>query len=199
MNDFFNLIDILNSFKNHFNKFVRNKSEELRHIFAKYLGSHIYTNTDYFRMVNPWVSYSYLKNLFFIDDSTFLNLNLNYFANSNIYEMTREINKILPSFTLFESIFLWYYFSESEDRQTNNIFVFKNLPSVIIPSLINEIYKKHNIKITFSVNLKEFNEYRKQHSIDTIITVENFKIYNNDIPIKNLFFPIPNFQKISPT
>ena len=199
LNDFFNLIDILNSFKNHFNKFVRNKSEELRHIFAKYLGSHIYTNTDYFRMVNPWVSYSYLKNLFFIDDSTFLNLNLNYFANSNIYEMTREINKILPSFTLFESIFLWYYFSESEDRQTNNIFVFKNLPSVIIPSLINEIYKKHNIKITFSVNLKEFNEYRKQHSIDTIITVENFKIYNNDIPIKNLFFPIPNFQKISPT
>lgn len=99
-------IDVLNPFKDHFNKFVRSKSEELRHVFAKYLGSHIYTNTDYFRMVNPWVNYVYLKNIFFIDNSAFLNINLNYFANSNIYEMTREINKILPGFTLFESIFL---------------------------------------------------------------------------------------------
>ncbi|MGL5625576.1 hypothetical protein, partial [Cetobacterium sp.] len=71
-----------------------------------------------------------------------------------------------------------------------------NLPATIIPSLINEIYKKHNIKIIAYMNLKEFKQYKKFNSIDTIITVENFKIYNNNIPIKNLFFPIPNFKKV---
>lgn len=147
-------------------------------------------------MINPWINYSYLKSHFCIDDPAFLNINLIYFANSNIYEMTKEINQILPGFTLFETIFLWYYFSESEHNETNNIFVFKNLPSTIIPSLINEIYKKHNIKINNYVNIREFNEYQKYNHIDSIVMVENFKIYNNNIPVKNLFFPIPNFKKV---
>ncbi|MGL5411323.1 MAG: helix-turn-helix domain-containing protein [Cetobacterium sp.] len=196
LNDFFNMIDSLNPTKDHFDKTVRTKSNELRDIFAKYLGSHIYTNTNFFRIVNPWVNYSYLKILFYIDDSSFLDLNLNYFIDSNICNMTQEIKKILPSFTFFESIFLWYYFSENENKEIKNIFIFKNLPATIIPSLINEIYKKHNIKIIAYMNLKEFKQYKKFNSIDTIITVENFKIYNNNIPIKNLFFPIPNFKKV---
>ncbi|WP_291944670.1 hypothetical protein, partial [Cetobacterium sp.] len=95
----------LNPTKDHFDKTVRTKSNELRDIFAKYLGSHIYTNTNFFRIVNPWVNYSYLKILFYIDDSSFLDLNLNYFIDSNICNMTQEIKKILPSFTFFESIF----------------------------------------------------------------------------------------------
>ena len=197
LDDFFNLIDFINPFKEYVDNFIKSKNEELRDIFAKYLGTHIYTNIEFFRIINPWINYSYLKNQFCIDDPAFLNINLNYFANSNIYEMTREINEILPGFTLFETIFLWYYFSETEHKEENNVFIFKNLPSTIIPSLINEIYKKHNIKINNYINLRELNEYQKYNSIDTIIIVENFKIYNNNIPIKNLFFPIPNFKKVS--
>ena len=196
LNDFFNVIDFIRPSKDYFNKLVRNKSKELRDIFAKYLGQHIYENTNFFRMVDPWVNYSYLKTLFYIDDSTFLNLNLNYFANSNIYEMTKEINESLPGFTLFESIFLWYYLSEIDDKKINNIFVFKNLPETIVPSLIKEIYKKHSIKISEYMNIKDLNEYKKNNYVDTIITVENFRIYNNCIPVKNLFFPIPNFKKV---
>ncbi|MGL5765217.1 MAG: hypothetical protein ACRCX8_06180 [Sarcina sp.] len=196
LNDFFTLIDFLNPFEEYVDNFIKNKNEDLRDIFAKYLGSHIYTNPNFFRMINPWINYSYLKSHFCIDDPAFLNINLIYFANSNIYEMTKEINQILPGFTLFETIFLWYYFSESEHNETNNIFVFKNLPSTIIPSLINEIYKKHNIKINNYVNIREFNEYQKYNHIDSIVMVENFKIYNNNIPVKNLFFPIPNFKKV---
>lgn len=196
LNDFFNLVDSLSPSKDHFYKFTKSTSNEIRDIFAKYLGPHVYSNAIFFRIVNPWIRYNYLKNLFYIDDPTFLNINLNYFANSNIYEMTREINRILPRFTLFESILLWYYFSENNNKKLANIFVFKNLPSTIIPSLINEIYKKHNIKITDYIHFKDFNQYQKTHIIDTIIIVENFTLYSKNIPIKNLFFPIPNFKKM---
>lgn len=197
LNNLFSLIDIFKYSKNNFNKSVHNKSEELRPILAKYIGNNIYKNTDFFHVINPWVNYSFLKNLLRIDDYTFLNLNLNYFANSNIYEMTKEINDISPRFTLFESIFIWYYFSEKKDDKINNIFVFKNLPIRIVPSIVKEIYKKHNIQIISYINVRDFNEYKKKNPIDNIIVIENFIIPNNCIPIKNLFFPIPNFKKVA--
>lgn len=196
LNDFFTLIDIFKYSKGRFNSYIHNKSEKLRPIFAKYIGDNIYKNTDFFHIINPWVNYSHLKSIFHIDDTMFLNLNLNYFVNSNIFEMTREINSILPGFTLFESIFIWYYFTETEDKELNNVFVFKHLPVMIIPSILKEIYKKHSIKISHYINIRDFNEYRKNNSIDNIITVENFTIPNNIVPIKNIFFPIPNYKKV---
>ena len=156
----------------------------------------MYKRKDFFNIIGPWVRYCYLKDLFSVEDYTFLDLNLNYFSNSNITQMTKEINRILPKFTLFESIFIWYYFSETKPKFFNNIFIFKTLPFSIIPLLIEEIYKKHNIKIQTSINIKEFNEYRKSNIIDQIITVENISIVSNQIPIKTLYFPIPNFKKI---
>lgn len=192
----FNLIDLFNYSRNRFEKSIYTKAEEIRPIFAKYIGNRVNISTNFFNLVNPWIKYSYLRNLFFIEDYTFLNLNLNYFSNSNIVEMTREINRILPKFTIFESIFIWYYFSETQSNFTHNLFIFKNLPSSIVPSLVEEIYKKHNIKISNYINVKEFNEYKKYNIINQIITVENIYIFNNQIPIKNLYFPIPNFKKI---
>lgn len=195
----FDLIDIFKYFRSHFNKSIHKKAEEVRSIFAKYLGDHIYKDSNFFHIVNPWINYSYLKDLFLVEDYSFLDLNLNYFANSNIYEMTKEINLTIPKFTLFESIFIWYSFSKVETKKTKNIFVFKYLPKSIIPSLIEEIYKKHNIKICESVDIKDFNNYKKHNVINNIITIEHIKIYGNDIPVKNLFFPIPNYKKIAPT
>lgn len=46
------------------------------------------------------------------------------------------------------------------------------------------------------MHIKEFNNYKKYNTVDQIITVENIHIFNNKIPIKNLYFPIPNFKKI---
>lgn len=199
LSNLFSLIDIFKCSKNDFDISVYNKSTEIRKIFAKYLGNHIYDDPKFFHIVNPWVNYSLLKNLFSIDDPTFLNLNLNYFASSNIYEMTREINEYLPHFTLFESIFIWYYFCKNESNELKNIFVFKDIPTLIVPILTNEIYKKHNVKIFDSVNIKNFNEYKKNNPVDNIITIENLIIYNNNLPIKNLYFPIPNYKRVVPT
>lgn len=195
----FDLIDIFKYFKSRFNKSVHNKAEEIRPIFAKYIGDHVYKDPNFFHIVNPWINYSYLKDLFNIEDYSFLNLNLNYFANSNIDEMTKEINLIIPKFTLFESIFIWYNFSKIETNKNKNIFVFKYLPKSIIPTLVEEIYKKHNIKIYESVDIKDFNHYKKNNTINSIITIENIKIYENNIPVKNLFFPIPNYKRMIPT
>ena len=195
----FDLIDIFKYFRNRFNKFIHNKSKQIQPIFAKYLGNHIYKDPNFFNLINPWVNYSYIKELFHIEDYSFLNLNLSYFNNSNINEMTKEINVVIPKFTLFESIFIWYSFSKPKDQKNKNIFVFKYLPKTIIPTLIEEIYKKHNIKIYESINIKDFNSYKKDNIINSIITIENIKIYENNIPIKNLFFPIPNYKRITPT
>ncbi|MBC2854127.1 helix-turn-helix domain-containing protein [Cetobacterium sp. 2G large] len=193
------LIDIFKYFRSHFNKSIHNKAEEVRPIFAKYLGNHVYTDPNFFHIINPWINYSYLKELFHVDDYSFLNLNLNYFANSNIDEMTKEINLFIPKFTLFESIFVWYSLSKVETEKNRNIFVFKYLPKSIIPTLVEEIYKKHNIKIYESVDIKDFNNYKKNNIINSVITIENIKIYDNNIPVKNLFFPIPNYKRITPT
>ncbi|MGL5278893.1 MAG: hypothetical protein ACRC8M_07455 [Cetobacterium sp.] len=198
LNSFFDSIDIFKCSKTRFEKFVQSIAKDTQPIFAKYIGNHIYESLDFFKIINPWISYSYLKDIFYVEDFTFLDLNLNYFSNSNIVEMTKEINQILPKFSIFESIFIWYYFSETKPKLSHNIFIFKTLPSSILPTLIEEIYKKHNIKISNYINIKEFNEYRKYNIIEQIITVENIHIFNNQIPIKNLYFPIPNFKKIVP-
>ncbi|WP_297432166.1 hypothetical protein [uncultured Cetobacterium sp.] len=199
LHDLFNIIDIFKYSRNRFEKHIYYKANDIRDIFAKYMGPHIYENPNFFNTVIPWINYSYIKSLFYIDDSKFLNLNLNYFSNSNIYEMTKEINYILPRFTLYESIFIWYSFSKPIFKELNNIFVFKNLPVTIIPTLIEEIYKKHNIKISDYVHLRSFSEYSKKNTIHNIVLVENFSIHNTDIPIKNLYFPIPNYKRITPT
>ena len=68
LNNFFDLLDIFKYSRSHFEKNICKKSEEIRPIFAKYIGNHIYENKDFSNIVNPWVQYSYLKDLFFIDD-----------------------------------------------------------------------------------------------------------------------------------
>ena len=196
LNSFFDLIDFFKYSRNRFERTIYKKSKEIKFILSKYIGSYIYKYKEFSNIINPWIRYCYLKDLFFVEDYTFLNLNLNYFSNSNIALMTKEINKILPKFTVFESIFIWYYFSENKPNFDHNIFIFKTLPLSIIPSLIEEIYKKHNIKIYNYMHIKEFNNYKKYNTVDQIITVENIHIFNNKIPIKNLYFPIPNFKKI---
>lgn len=164
--------------------------------FYKYFDENTLTRTPSVAAANQWIYYCKLKQLFFIDDFSLINLNLSHISNSNILNMTKEIKEVIPSFTIFEGIFVWYLLSKSENHEEVNIFVFKNLESSLIPSIIDEIYKKHSIKILVAINLKELNRYKKENRIDNIITVENLKVFAKNINIKNLYFPIPNYKKL---
>lgn len=196
ISNFFYLIDYLYFSKYNFNEKIFLDAKIIGSIFSKYIGNQIKYNQNFYNKINPWINYCQLKNNFSIDDMSFLNFNLSNLSNSNILNMTKEINSIIPYFTLFEGISLWYYFANSENENDNNIFVFKNLNSEILPALIKEIYKKHNIKITTSINLRFLKEYLLNNSVDNIITIENFKISDTNINIKNLFLPLPNYKKV---
>lgn len=193
----FNIIDTFCYSKVCFTVPLDEDTKSIQYIFSKYLGDHLLDNSSFFPIANPWINYCKIKQLFFIDDFSLVNINLTHIPNSNILNMTNEIKKIIPSFTIFESIFLWIILSSKKISTDINIFVFKNIENSIVPSIINEIYKKHNIKITKSFNSKEINQYLKNNKVDNIITVENIKIYNKNVTVKNLYFPMPNYKKIN--
>ncbi|MGL5089298.1 MAG: hypothetical protein ACRC6Z_07640, partial [Cetobacterium sp.] len=112
--------------------------------------------------------------------------------DSNVSTLTKEIHDIIPSFTIFEGLSLWYELAETENNSIKNIFVFKSLNIKTLPIIVNEIYKKHNIIISESINIKVINKYLESNHVDNIITVENLKFYNKNINVQNVFFPIPN-------
>lgn len=180
-----------------FEKEELRKSAQLRPIFAKYLGDHVYKNNNFYTILNPWIYYTNLRSRFNIEDSAFLRLNLQHIHNSNVLTLTKEINSIIPNFTIFETLSVWYQLSEFEDNSVKNIFIFRDLNINIVPIIVNEIYKKHNIKISDFINIRFLNKYLKENVVDTIITVENIKLYDSKLNVKNLFFPIPNYKKIN--
>lgn len=180
-------------------KFYSNRTseyfEKISSIFKEYLGESV--NPNFTSILNSFIFYCEIKNIMFIEDSSFLNLNLSHLANSNFLNLTKDLQKILPSFSFIETLILWYIYNEKEEQKKNNIFVFKYLNSATIPALIKEIYKKHNIEINDFINIKNLNSYLKAHTVDNIILVENIKIYKTNIPVKTLFIPIVNYKKIS--
>ncbi|MGL5544959.1 MAG: hypothetical protein ACRDB6_07605 [Cetobacterium sp.] len=163
-------------------------------LFRNYLGESI--NPNFPTILKSLIFYSEIKNIMFIDDSSFINLNLSHLANSNFLKLTKDMQNILSTFSFLEVLTLWYAYSEKEEQKENNIFVFKYLTPSIIPALIKEIYKKHNIEINDFVNIKNLNNYLKTNKVDNLILIENIKIYQKNIPIKNLFVPIVNYKKI---
>lgn len=191
----FNIIDNFCYSNPCFSILLDTNSKSLQNIFSKYFGVHILSNLTFLSIANQWIYYCKIKELFFIDDFSLINLNLTHIPNSNVSNMTKEIKKFIPSFTIFEGIFIWLLFSKSESCEDINIFVFKNLENNVIPTIINEIYKKHNIKILEAINSKKVGKYLKENKVDNIITVENIKIYDKNISVKNLYFPVPNYKK----
>ncbi len=190
------IIDIIYYSHRKFEKSDIQKATLLKPIFAKYIGNQIYKNNRFYTLINPWIYYTSLRNQFSIEDSSFLKLNLQHIYNSNVLTLTKEINTIIPNFTIFETLSIWYQLSEFEDKSIKNIFVFRDLNINIISIITKEIYKKHNIKISESINIRSLNRYLKENRVDNIITVENIKFYDSNLNIKNLFFPIPNYKKI---
>ncbi|MGL5902100.1 MAG: hypothetical protein ACRCZO_05385 [Cetobacterium sp.] len=195
ISEFMTIIDITHYSHRKYEKEELKKATLLRPIFAKYLGNQIYKNNNFYNTVNPWVYYTNLRTRFSIEDSTFLKLNLEHIYNSNVLTLTKEINTIIPNCTIFETLSVWYHLSEFEDNDVKNIFVFRDLNKNIVPIIANEIYKKHNIKISESISIRSLSRYLKENSVDSIITVENIKIYDKNLKVKNIFFPIPNYKK----
>lgn len=192
----------LNQLFNIINGFLYNISYEedisksifkVRNIFAKYVGESIYSNKDFFLFITPWIQYCKIKELLFIDDFSFINLNLNYLSQSKVMSLTKDIKKHLPSFTIFEGVLLWYHFSQQACSKERNIFVFKYISFNIVDKIRAEIYKKHSIVIHNCIHSKELNNYLKNNHVDNIITIENFKVYEKNIKVKRLFLPLPNF------
>ena len=191
----FNIVDTFCSLRVCFIPYLDEDIKSIQNVFSKYLGPHILDDSFFFPATNSWINYCKIKQLFFIDDFSLINLNLTHIPNSNILAMTNEIKKIIPSFTIFEGLFLWFILFKDKVSEDINIFVFKNLEKNIISLIINEIYKKHNIRITATVNSKELSKYLKKNKVDNIITVENIKIYDKNINVQNLYLPIPNYKK----
>ncbi|MGL5349689.1 MAG: hypothetical protein ACRDA0_03875 [Cetobacterium sp.] len=168
--------------------------ENILPIFKQYLGES--SNPNFSMILKSFVFYCEVKNIMFIDDSSFINLNMSHLANSNFLKLTKDTQQILPTFSFLEILTLWYAYHEKPEQKENNIFVFKYLNPSFIPMLIKEIYKKHNIEIKDFINIKNLNSYLKTNKVDNLILVENIKIYQKNIPIKNLFIPIVNYKKI---
>ncbi|ERT68269.1 hypothetical protein HMPREF0202_01839, partial [Cetobacterium somerae ATCC BAA-474] len=144
----FNVIDTFCYSKVCFNNLLDSDAKSTLNIFSKYLKKDLLTNSTFFSITHQWIYYCKLKQLFFIDDFSLITLNLTNIPNSNILNATKEIKQIIPNFTIFEGILLWFIFSKNEIPKEINIFVFKNLEKKIVPIIISEIYKKHNVQIT---------------------------------------------------
>ncbi|MGL4904678.1 MAG: hypothetical protein ACRC34_04195, partial [Cetobacterium sp.] len=140
---------------------------------------------------------SQFKDNLFIDDSSFLNLNLSAIVGSNFAELIKEVQNISPSFTILEGLTLWYSFFEKRKNEEKNIFIFKYLNKSIIPAILKEIYKKHNILIKDYINISDLKNYLKENSVNNAITIENLSVNREDIDVKNIFIPILNYEKLN--
>ncbi|MGL5797961.1 MAG: hypothetical protein ACRCYT_07120 [Cetobacterium sp.] len=175
------------------NKTIVPIQEELNAIFSEHLGET--QNLKFNTILKSAIFYCKSKEILFIDDTFFLELNLDFIPNSNFLELTKEIQKKLPRFTIFECLMLWYSFNESDLKLEKNIFVYKNLSSNIISNLVKEVEKKNDTIINNSVNLLNLNSFLKTNDVDNIFIIENLNLKFDYISVKKVFIPFQKFKK----
>ncbi|MGL4976429.1 MAG: hypothetical protein ACRC5G_00230 [Cetobacterium sp.] len=190
-------IKYINRYSNqkYFSNTIDEKIKSVLEIFTSYFGET--NNSDFMDVLKTHIFYCQLKDNLFIDDSYFLNLNLSSIVGSNFAELVKDIQNILPSFTILEGLTLWYSFFEKRQNEEKNIFIFKYLNKSIVPAILKEIYKKHNIIIKDYINISDLKNYLKENSVHNAITIENLNINREDVDVKNIFIPILNYEKIN--
>ncbi|MGL5000073.1 MAG: hypothetical protein ACRC0R_01800 [Cetobacterium sp.] len=169
-------------------------ADKVNNIFKNHLPET--NNPLFFNILNYTVAYCELKEILFIDDFTFLELNLSCISDSNFLKLTKEIQKIIPKFNFFESLILWYSYNDNKEKIENNIFVYKNISYFIINNLIAEIQKKHNLKISEGISYFKLKDYLKENTVDNIFLIENINLKIKNMNIKNLYIPFQNYKKI---
>ncbi|MGL4987808.1 MAG: hypothetical protein ACRC5F_00950 [Cetobacterium sp.] len=190
-------IKYINRYSNqkYFSNTIDEKIKSVLEIFTSYFGET--NNSDFMDVLKTHIFYCQLKDNLFIDDSYFLNLNLSSIVGSNFAELVKDIQNILPSFTILEGLTLWYSFFEKRQNEEKNIFIFKYLNKSIVPAILKEIYKKHNIIIKDYINISDLKNYLKENNVHNAITIENLNINREDVDVKNIFIPILNYEKIN--
>ncbi|MGL5970524.1 MAG: hypothetical protein ACRCZL_00760 [Cetobacterium sp.] len=172
--------------------------EKINKVFKLFLENLGETNSSNFmKILKKHLFYSEFKDKLFIDDNHFLNLNLSNIVGSNFSELVKEVQNIFPSFTILEGLTLWYSFFEERKNEEKNIFIFKYLNKSIVPTLVKEIYKKHNIIIKDSIHIHDLKSYLKHNSVHNAIVVENLNINIENLNVQNIFIPILNYQNLN--
>lgn len=173
-----------------YKKEVINKSLEIKSILIKYIGKHLEQEYSYLKVVSYWINYCFYKSEFKIEDLTFLDLRKSFSNNSNILNMTQEIAKIVPTFTYYEGIILYYRFSITKiNKNENNIFIYKNIPNEILELLKYNLEKIHNVKIKDLIHVNRLEKYIINNKVDCVIIVENIEIKINGIQVLKFFIP----------
>lgn len=150
---------------------------KIKNIVNKYLDFKLIDNKEFYNVVSRMVAYCNFRKNYFIDDIFLLTSNLSVDKNSNILKMTKDIQIILPKFTLCEGATLYYKLTDSSNKKHfNYIFVYQNIENLVVNSIKNKIENIHNIKIKDSVLYKHLENYIKLNPTEKIITIENLNL-----------------------
>ena len=150
-------------------------------------------NKDVYKIIpiKKWLVFLLTKNTFDIKDLYFINILKNDFP-SQINSLTNKLKSKIPGTSLYDGFIIYFFISNLIDAQTipcykNSIFVYKNIPALLVKVIVKKIETIYSIKISSSIRVKDIGNYLNSNSVSTIYFLEDFDFKKADI----------NFVKVS--
>lgn len=146
---------------------------------------------EFHEKICPWVAYYEAKEEYGIRDCNFINIS-NIEFTDKMLEVFQRVRDFFPSFTIYDFIIVYFKTKELHGKKKEKkeiVFIYKNIPKVILDTLLENIESKYSIKCQRIVYLDDIEEDLEKNKIDLLITMENIKLDK----IQTLRLPIPQF------
>ncbi|MGL4537702.1 MAG: hypothetical protein ACRCUD_01205 [Cetobacterium sp.] len=166
--------------------------ENLRKTFSKFT-SLDYSKNSYFEKFTNRVYIANKESSFlYMNDLSFLDLNLTYKIKDECYQLFLELRKNYFNIQFSNIIFLYLWNLNKINflEITNTIVVFKDLPKFLQPIIKNLFLLKENINISHFIRYHELETYLLQEDVSLIITFENLPLTSNYPFIKYYSLPL---------
>ena len=166
--------------------------ENLRKTFSKFT-SLDYSKNSYFEKFTNRVYIANKESSFlYMNDLSFLDLNLTYKIKDECYQLFLELRKNYFNIQFSNIIFLYLWNLNKINflEITNTIVVFKDLPKFLQSIIKNLFLLKENINISHFIRYHELETYLLQEDVSLIITFENLTLNSNYPSIKHYSLPL---------
>lgn len=170
---------------------IKNKVKVLLKILEEEYQIVVENKEEFHKKICPWVAYYEAKEEYGILDCNFINIS-NIEFTDKMLEVFQRVRDFFPSFTIYDFIIVYFKTKELHGKKKEKkeiVFIYKNIPKVILESLLEHIESRYSIKCKRAIYLDDIKKDINENKIDLLITMENIKLDK----IQTLRLPIPQF------
>lgn len=159
---------------------LKEYEEYFKNIILKLFGFNIQNIFQKKVPIRKWLVFLLIKEIFEINDFYFLNILKNNFSEK-IDLLTNKLKKKLPRITIYDGFVIYFFILnllsiEKENSSKKIIFIYENIPKILINDLVKKIEIIYSVKFNDVIRFKLLGKYLKNNQVSSIYSLENFNV-----------------------